>query len=110
MKYFLIDEIADSDLDKIVSFLKQEAMSSGLEKVFWIEVPGNRLSKEQSGQDKLKPYVFAIELGNDWIKGELFLRSLGDFKGEYQGYCTSDQRDFILEYIESMINELGIST
>ena len=110
MKYFLIDEISDSDLKKIEDFLKSNAVSSGLEKVFWIEISDHCLSKEQADQVNHKPYVFSVECGKDWIKAELFIRSLGNFQGEYQGYCTSVQKDFIAEYIESMIQELDIKT
>ena len=110
MKYFFIDEISDSDLIKIEKFLKLNAASSGLEKIFWIELPVNYLRKEQADHDGQKPYVFAVECGKDWIKAEFFIRTLGDFKGIYQEYCTPLQREFIAEYIENIINELGVKT
>ena len=110
MKYFCIDEISDFDLAKITDFLKQDAMSSGLERIFWVKIPDNHLSREQAEEDTHKPYVFAVECGKDWIKAELFIRTLGDFKGIYQEYCTPSQRDFIVEYIEGMINHLNIKT
>ena len=110
MRYLLIDEITDSDLLKIEDFLKKNGLSSGIEKVFWIEVPDNRLSREQAGQETHKPYVFAVECGKDWIKAELFLRTLRNFNGIYQDYCTLSQQNFILEYIENIIKELNIGT
>ena len=110
MRYFLIDEITDSDLKRIKVILKQDAMSSGLEQVFWVEVPDSHLSREQAEQDDHKPYLFAVECGKDWIKAELFIRTLGDFKGVHQGYCTASQREYKVEYIEGMIKELEIGT
>jgi hypothetical protein len=110
LKYYFIDEITASDIEKIEAFLKRNTVSSCLDKVFWIDVPDNLLTKEQLGHKKQKPYVFSVELGKDCLKAELFLRSLGDFKGIYQKYCTLSQRDFILEYIEGMIAKLNIRT
>ena len=110
MKYFLIDEISDTDIEQIVNFLKLNAVSSGLEKIFWIEMPDNYLRKKQADQEKQKPYVFSVECGKDWIKAELFIRSLGDFKGIYQEYCTQSQREYIGVYLENMIQELDITT
>ena len=108
MKYYLIDEIRSSDIGKIEVCLQQDTEATDFDKVFWIKIPDNLLTSEQSNQHK--PFVIAIESGNDWVKAELFVRSLENFTGKYQGYCNTAQANFVMEYINNIIQKLNITT
>lgn len=110
MRSYLIDEISYPDMKKIDEFLKENAIKSDLEKIFWVKIPEDILNEIQFQHHNCQPYFFALELGQDWIKLEFFLRNLKNFKCECSGYCTNQQRDFILEYAQGMIKELGIKT
>ena len=110
MRYYLIDEISHEDMEKINKFLCQVAMRSELEKLFWVKIPKDLLSEIQFQHIQCGPHVFAVELGMDCIKIEFFIRNLNNLQCTCQSYCTSQQRDFLINFAQKMIEELGIRT
>jgi hypothetical protein len=110
MKCYLIDEITVPDMEKIEMFLREKAAMSGMENLFWMEMPGDRLNWLQAQHLECQPYKFAIELGKDWIKVEFLLRGSRDLICPCSGYCDPGQRDFILDYMDNMLGELNIGT
>ena len=110
MRYCLIDEISYSDMEKLNKFLKQHAMSSDLEKLFWIQIPKDLLNDIQFQHVECSPHVFAVELGTDWIRMEFFIRNLRNLQCSCQGYCTSLQRNFVLNFAQKTIEDLGFRT
>ena len=110
MRCYLVDEITTPDMKKIETFLLENASASGMENLFWIEMPGNRLNGLQASHMECQPYRFAIELGKDWMSVEFLLRGSRDLRCRCGGYCTPGQRDFILEYVDSMLGDLNIGT
>jgi len=110
MRYYLIDEIAPQDMEKAMEFLGKNAMTSCLDSLFWVRLPDDLLSPEQYEHDRCRPYVFAVETGADWIKFELFIRTLNTMKCTCPTYCSTKQRDFVVNFADSMIEELAITT
>ena len=110
MKYYLVDEIYPSDMDKIVDFLKNNASLSEIERLFWVELPDDHLNEEQSLHPDCRPHRFAVELGNDWIRAELFIRTPNSLVCTCVSYCDMRQRDFIFQYMENMLGRLDIIT
>ena len=110
MKSYLVDEISPSDIKKIEGFLKKTAIQSPLEHFYWYPLPTDLLNTIQSRHIECKPHVVPIELGKDHLKLELFIRSLEKINCPCQGYCTTEQRNDILTFIDSMLLELNIRT
>jgi len=110
MRSYLIDEISLPDLEKINEFLKQNAILSGLEKIFWLKIPVDLLSDIQYQHRDCQPYIFAIELGTNWIKLEFYIRTHKGMQCTCGGYCTPQQRDFIYNFAHGLIKNLRIKT
>jgi hypothetical protein len=110
MRHYLVDEISPTDMDKIKGFLRENAIESGIEGLFWVGIPEDHLNDRQSLHMECRPHKFALETGNDWIKAELFIRSSDNIKCECSGYCTAGQKNFILDYVENIIDKLTIKT
>ena len=110
MRAYLIDEISASDIKKISLFLKQNSSQSSLDAIFWVEIPGDLLTGIQSEHENCRPHVFAIEMGDNWVKAELFVRSLKTMRCDCQSYCSPQQGEFILNFVHHMIDTLNIST
>jgi hypothetical protein len=110
MRSYLIDELSPDDMKKLKGFLKQDALKSQLESIFWMRVPEDLLSAVQFQHRDCRPHVFAVELGTQWIKVELFIRSLRGLNCECQAYCTSAQRAFILDFADRAIGDLQVRT
>jgi len=110
MRTYLIDELSPSKIEKIREFLGEHAIRSSLDQIFWVRIPDDLLSEMQFQHSKCKPHVFAVELGQDWVKLELFVRTLKNMRCDCPGYCTGQQRNFILNFTDGMIEQLKIDT
>jgi len=97
-------------MDKITAFLKEESIRSHLNRIFWVEIPTGLLSRTQHEHKSCGPYVFAVELGDDWFKAEFLVRTLEGMGCNCQDYATPQQREFILEYSHTMIDVLDVRT
>ncbi len=110
MKSYLIDEIDASDMALIDSYLASNGKSSGINKLFWIELPGELTGAIQSTHPECSPYRFAVETGDSWVRAEFFVRTSNNLMCSCCGYCDESQRAYIIKYIDVMILELGIRT
>ena len=110
MRAYLLDEISASDMEKITAFLKEKSIRSHLNRIFWVEIPADLLSGPQYEHKGCRPYVFAAELGDDWFRAEFFVRTLEGMGCDCQDYATPQQREFILDFSQAMIDALGVRT
>ena len=110
MKWYLIDEITRSDMEKINNFLKEKAEKSEIEGLFWLKLPGDCLNKTQSLHEECQPHRFPVECGADLVKVELFSRSSKRITCKCNSYCDTRQRDWVFDFMENMIDELNIKT
>jgi hypothetical protein len=110
MRSYLLDEIAPNDMKKINEFLEKNAIQSSLDKIFWIQIPEELLTQVQLQHKGCGPYICALELGKDWIKLEFYVRSSKNMRCICSGYCTAEQRDFVIGYVNRMIDDLGVRT
>ena len=110
MKSYYLDEISTSDLDKITGWLNENAIESGVDRLFWIEMPLEYLSRIQAKHKECIPHRFAIETGDTWIRAEFFIRTPVKFRCDCNGYCNEKQINFIMSYIDNMTDRLGIQT
>ncbi len=110
MRAYLIDEISNTDMKKVYAFLRENAVKSSLTQIYWIKIPDDLLTSTQYEHKNCSPHVFAVELGKDWIKLEFYVRSLKNMRCTCPGYCTDGQRNFVINFAHSMIEQLGIKT
>lgn len=110
MRYYLIDEISKSDLKKIKAYLGDRALKSGLDDIYWVEFPDDFLTQMQSEHHSCKPYVFGLELSAGSLKAELFVRNRNQFGCACQQYCDDRQKNYVIDFVLSLINELNIRT
>ena len=110
MRAYLLDEISAADMEKIIAYLKERSIQSRLDRIFWVEIPSGLLSELQYEHKDCRPYVFAAELGDDWFKAEFFVRTLEGMGCDCQDYATPQQREFILDFSQAMIDVLDVRT
>ena len=110
MRSYLIDEIHPSDMAKVRDFLTNNALPSEIGEIFWVPVPDDLLSEKQYHHRECRPHVLAVELGNNWVKLECFVRSLKIMRCECQAYCTLQQTLFLINFAHHMLEDLDIKT
>lgn len=97
-------------MEKAGRFLRRNATESGIENLFWVEMPEALLDETQCRHGDCQPFFFSVELGAGWIKAELYLRSLRSLRCTCSGYCDRSQGRYISDYMEEMVSEAGIRT
>ena len=102
--------MSSSDIRKIREFLLEHARVSGIENLFWMEIPEDLLSPFQFQHTGCRPHVFAVEVGESWVKTELFSKSLTKMRCECQHYGTERQIQYALRWIDRMLDGLRIRT
>ena len=110
MRAYLLDEITPGDMAKIRAYLKENTVSSSLDQVFWAQIPDELLNEDQRTHENCRPHVFAVELGDNWIKCEFFIRSLSNMRCTCPAYAGRRQRRHIISFADDMILELGVTT
>lgn len=110
MKSYLIDEIGVEDAQRIHRFLSENAISSGMDTLFWVKVAPSLLTPLQQKHLPCQPHVFAVETGQRSLKAELYLRTLRDMRCPCQDYCTPQQARFVIEWVNEMLKDLSIRT
>ena len=110
MKSYFIDEIPSDDMEKIEAYLSENAEGSAMDKLFWISIPSEHLAGLQPDHSECSPHRFAIETGDDWIKAEFFIRTSTKFRCECSEYCNDNQKNFVINYIDTILEQLNIRT
>jgi hypothetical protein len=110
MKQYVLDEIARADLPRVREYLSEHAVTSGLEGVWWVDLPEDLLSPQQFEHRQCRPFRFAVELGENFVRFEFLIRSRETMRCACIGYATRQQRDFILACADRMVEELSLRT
>jgi hypothetical protein len=110
MRQYLLDEINRSDYQRLRDYLTEHAQASGLQDVWWVDLPEDLLSPEQFAHQDHQPFRFAIELGDEYLRIEFLIRSRNTMRCSCIGYATRQQRDFILAFADRLVEELKLKT
>lgn len=107
MRQFLIDELTKEERANIDNYLKRTLKPGPLDGLFWLFIPQDLLGEAQQGHEKCGPFSFAVDLGEDNVRFELLVRSQANLHCSCISYATPAQRDFVLQFADTLLeNEL----
>lgn len=109
MRQILLDDLSREERDNIDSYLKRVLKPCLVEGMYWLPVPDDLLGVAQQGHEECGPFYFGIELGADRVAFELLIRSESNLHCSCISYATGGQRDFLLKFVDKMVNEEKIS-
>ena len=110
MRQYMLDEIARGDLPRVREYLQEHALASRLNDIWWVDLPEDLFSPEQFEHRQCRPFRFAVELGDNFVRFEFLIRSDQTMRCACIGYATRQQRDFILAYADRLVEELALRT
>lgn len=110
MRQYFLDEIRKTDIPRIRDYLNEHAAASRLEGVWWVDLQEDLLSPEQYAHRDCRPFRFAVELGDNFVRFEFLIRSEQTMRCSCIGYATRVQRDFILAFADKLVAELALQT
>jgi hypothetical protein len=108
MKQYVIDQLRESDFHQITAFLDQNAEPASLDGVYWVNLPPELYSVNQSEHSKCQPFCFAINLTWNDVAFELLVRSRQIIRCSCIAYATQQQRDYIIDFAERMLEGLKL--
>jgi len=110
MRQYQLDEISRKDIPRIRDYLQEHAQASSLEGIWWVDLPEDLLSPEQFAHTDCRPFRFAVELGDNFVRFEFLIRSRETMRCACIGYATRGQRDFILAFADRLVEDLSLRT
>ncbi|MCF8033906.1 MAG: hypothetical protein K9K66_16765 [Desulfarculaceae bacterium] len=110
MRAIVLDELRPPDMEKLTSHLQAELVGSSLPDVFWLELPPELLAPEQAAHEQCGPHRVAAVLELDSLKLELLVRSATSLRCSCTDYATTAQRDWLLAWVDGLIDKLELST
>jgi len=109
MRSYLIDEIAADNMATIEAQLIDKGFKGPLDHIFYIPFPHEMLSDEQQQHfETCGPYTLILETGRNWLKLELLVRSRSKLRCSCIRYCTPEQRQQMIDFLDNFIHELDI--
>lgn len=108
MKQYVIDQLRESDYEKILEYLRQNAEASEFGDLFWVILPESLYSDIQREHKQCQPFCFAVNLSLVRVDFELLIRSRRMMRCNCIRYADRKQRDHIMDFADRMLAELGI--
>ena len=110
MKQYVIDELRPDDYKKLKDYLDKNFGPSAVEGVYWIPLDEDLLSEVQAEHTECRPFYFAIDLEPNLLVCELLVRTRNKVRCSCINYATEKQRNWIINFSDSIFEKLMIET
>lgn len=109
MKQYLIDGLRPADYQKLKTYLDKYLKASPLGGIYWLEVDKNLLTPIQKKHQECQPHFFALMLEETYLSCELLVRIKKNIKCDCMDYATRQQRDWLMDQADAILEKLDIS-
>ena len=103
MRQIVIDELSPMERDNIDSYLKRTTQTGPMIGLYWIMLPENMLGEAQEGHEEHGPFYLAVDVHRDSVKFELLVRSQTNLHCTCIAHATSEQRQYVLDFVDEMV-------
>jgi hypothetical protein len=110
MKQYVIDELRPEDYKALRKYLKERFGTAAVDGIYWIPVEPAVLTDIQVEHKECQPHHFAIDLGRHQLACELLVRAKNRIRCNCIQYATETQRNWLIEFIDSIFQHLKIIT
>jgi hypothetical protein len=105
MRQYLLDELSFLEHDNLDSYLKRTLKPGSIGGVYWLEVPEDLLAQPQLDHPDCGPFYFSVVLEQNEIRFEFLVRSSHNMHCSCIGWATPAQRQFVMDFVDQMIEE-----
>jgi hypothetical protein len=105
MRKIVIDDLSPMERDNIDSYLKRHLKMGPMIGIYWIVLPDEILSDTQKDHTDCAPFYFGVEVEKDLVCFELLVRSNSHLHCDCIAHATSEQRQYILDFLDTMLDE-----
>jgi hypothetical protein len=108
MKQYVIDGFSLQDYIKLKEYFDKHLEAASVDGIYWFELERDVLTPVQSGHESCGPHVFALMLENTYLSCELLVRIKTNIKCDCMGYATKEQRDWLIDQTDAILETLSI--
>jgi len=105
MRQYLLDELSSLEHDNLDNFLKRTLKRGPIKGVFWLEVPPELLAQPQREHPACGPFYLTIVLEQTELRAEFLVRSAHNMHCSCIAWTSSVQRQFLLDFVDRMLQE-----
>ncbi len=109
MKQYVIDGLRLEDYEKIKKYCDENLGSPSLDSIYWVEMDRNILNEVQLAHVSCQPHYFAIDLEEQHLSCEFLVRIKKNIKCDCMAYADRKQREWIMDKVDAMLEELNIT-
>ena len=108
MRHFVIDQLSRQERQAVLDHLQKNAQAGPLNNLFWLSLPEDLLSSDQTDHPQCGPFHLAVEVGEESVAFELLVRSQSTLHCSCIAYANRSQREYLLHFIDTMIDQLQL--
>ncbi len=108
MKQYVIDGLRLEDYQKIKSYLDKNLKSSPLGGIYWLELDNEILTSIQQKHKRCQPHFFSLSLEETYLSCEFLVRIKKNIKCDCMDYATREQRDWLIDQADAILEKLSI--
>ncbi|MCI5145961.1 MAG: hypothetical protein D3923_10630 [Candidatus Electrothrix sp. AR3] len=105
MRQYVLDELSFLEHDNLDNYLKRTLKVGPIDGVYWLEIFPDLLAPAQLEHPDCGPFYVSVILEKTDIRIEFLVRSSHNMHCSCISWATQAQRQFILEFIDNMIEE-----
>ncbi len=109
MQQYVVDELRTSEIMRITDYLEKSCERSTLDNLYWLKVPDDLLTSVQYEHKDCSPFCVGIEVTDDKVVVEMLIRSRKKLRCSCIAYASNQQRQFILNFVDTLLRESEIT-
>jgi hypothetical protein len=109
MKQYLVDELRVVDYTRLKACLDGRFAVPNYASLYWVPVEPKLYSPVQKEHSECQPFYFALELQPQRLACELLVRSRQHIRCQCIQYATEEQRNWLIQMVDGILEQLGIS-
>ena len=108
MKQYVIDGLTLKDYTALKEYLDAHLETAPIGGIYWLELEEEYLTPVQADHQNCGPHVFALMLEESYLSCELLVRIKTNIKCDCMGYATKEQRDWLVDWCDGVLERLSI--
>lgn len=109
MKQYLVDELRVVDYTRLKAYLDGRYAVPSCASLYWVPIELKLYSPIQKAHSECQPFYFALELRPERLACELLVRSQQRIRCQCIQYATENQRNWLIQKVDGILEQLGIS-
>ncbi|MFH2093073.1 MAG: hypothetical protein ABIJ31_11980 [Pseudomonadota bacterium] len=108
MKQYQIDGFSLRDYLKLKAYLDEHLEASPLGGIYWLKLDEKLLTPIQKDHTSCHPHLFALMLEETYLSCEFLVRIKRNIKCDCMGHATREQREWLMDQADAILEKLGI--